>query len=322
MVHCHKCGKELNEHDDFCSKCGAEIKSKKEHVKEEHQHKEEKKKPINKGVWVLISFALIIGIMALGIEYGLTNTSRESQKDSQTQTSAITSGQYLPVGTKGALNDPNGGSVVIFTDESSLNEVIDYIYTNDSESLKKLTNTLVSTGKIFKVNTGTKAEIVNAKTGNKGFVIYQIKLLESASSATFWVLYSFFVESPSQKENVADLTISINDLYRTFASSSLSDIQKKDKYEREFKGKIINITIKADLVNQATLSSQYVVIQNDGMITSCVAKAFFPKEEKDKLLRLNIGDAVTFTGKLVNYDFGLTSCLEFSDAKVVKIHNN
>lgn len=118
------------------------------------------------------------------------------------------------------------------------------------------------------------------------------------------------------------IEISMDKLYSTFSDySELSEIQKEEIYETEYKSKIIKTSIIADKINEASLhflTGDYVVLEMSGL-TSCFAKAFFLGSEKDKLLEANIGDTIVFTGKLVNYDFGLTSCLEFTDSKVLEI---
>jgi len=115
------------------------------------------------------------------------------------------------------------------------------------------------------------------------------------------------------------IEVSIDELYSLFWDySELSEIQKEELYETEYKGKIIKTSIYADTISKASLSTQYVVKEMSSPY-SCIAKAFFPSSEKDKLLEANIGDTIVFTGKLVNYDFGFASCLEFTDSKVLEI---
>ena len=50
-------------------------------------------------------------------------------------------------------------------------------------------------------------------------------------------------------------------------------------------------------------------------------KAFFPAEEKDDLLKANIGDILVFSGEFVTYKKGgLTSYIEFTKSKVIGIN--
>ncbi len=115
------------------------------------------------------------------------------------------------------------------------------------------------------------------------------------------------------------IEVSIDELYNAFGDySELSEIQKKELYKNKYEGKTIKTSIRADKIDEASLSSQYIVLQMSGLIT-CEAKAFFPANEKDKLLKANLKDIIIFTGKLINYDFGFASCLEFSDSKVLEI---
>lgn len=119
-----------------------------------------------------------------------------------------------------------------------------------------------------------------------------------------------------------DLEMSIDELTSLFWDySELSEIQKEELYETEYKDKKIKTSIIADKIDKASLyflTGDYVVMEMSDPY-SCIAKAFFPSSEKDKLLEANIGDTIVFTGKLVNYDFGIVSCLEFSDSKVLEI---
>ena len=115
------------------------------------------------------------------------------------------------------------------------------------------------------------------------------------------------------------ISVSIDELYSTFSDySELSEIQKGELYKNKYNGRIIKTSIRADKINEASLSSQYVVLQMSGL-ASCTAKAFFSSSEKNKLLNANLGDTIIFTGKLINYDFGFASCIEFGDSKVIEI---
>jgi len=104
----------------------------------------------------------------------------------------------------------------------------------------------------------------------------------------------------------------------------LSDIQIDEKL-KEFKGKRIKTSIYASKIGKATLSSQYVVREMYEYPYNLIsyAKAFFPAEEKVKLLNANIGDTIIFSGELVTYDRGgLTSCIVFTKSKVIEIKKN
>ena len=118
------------------------------------------------------------------------------------------------------------------------------------------------------------------------------------------------------------IEVSIEELYEVFWEySDLTDLQKDNLYKTKYKDKIIKTSIVADTISESSLFSwtgQYVVKEMSGPY-SCFAKAFFSSSEKDKLLKANIGNKIIFEGKLVNYDFGITSCLEFDDAKVLDI---
>ena len=125
--------------------------------------------------------------------------------------------------------------------------------------------------------------------------------------------------STNSQNEITPIEVSIDELYSSFSDySDLSEIQKEELYNTKYKDKIIKTSIRADKIDRALLSSQYVVIQKSGLI-SCTAKAFFPSSERNILLNANLGDTIVFTGKLVNYDFGFASCLEFSESEVVEI---
>lgn len=115
------------------------------------------------------------------------------------------------------------------------------------------------------------------------------------------------------------LEVNLGELYATFSKvSPYTEIQKEEIYKRDYGGKLLKATIRADSVNKASLGSNYVVLE---MLDSfnCYAKAFFPSSEKGKLLSASIGISITFTGKLTSYKFGFGSCTEFGDAKVLSI---
>ena len=116
-----------------------------------------------------------------------------------------------------------------------------------------------------------------------------------------------------------DLEIEIDELYAAFSDlSPYSEIQKEELYNREYKGKLIRTSIRADRINKASLGSQYVVLEMRDRF-SCIAKAFFSSSEKDKLLKANVGSTIIFAGKLEAYKYGFASCVEFSNSKVLEI---
>lgn len=104
----------------------------------------------------------------------------------------------------------------------------------------------------------------------------------------------------------------------------LSDIQIDEKL-KEFKGKRIKTSIYVSKIDKASLSSQYVAMEMYEYPYNLMpyAKAFFPAEEKDNLLKANIGDALIFSGEFVTYHKGgLTSYIEFTKSKVIDIKKN
>ncbi len=116
-----------------------------------------------------------------------------------------------------------------------------------------------------------------------------------------------------------DFEMSMGEIFDTF--SGLSEIQQEEKM-KDFKGKRIKTSIYASKIDQASLSSQYVVMEMYEYPYNLLphAKAFFPSGEKDKLLTANIGDTIIFSGKFVNYQQGgLTSSVEFTDSKFIGI---
>ena len=116
-----------------------------------------------------------------------------------------------------------------------------------------------------------------------------------------------------------DLEMSMGEIFDTF--SGLSEIQQEEKM-RQFKGKRIKTPIYASKIDQASLSSQYVVMEMYEYPYNLLphVKAFFPSGEKDKLLTANIGDAIIFSGEFVSYkEGGLTSTVEFTDSRFIGI---
>lgn len=123
-------------------------------------------------------------------------------------------------------------------------------------------------------------------------------------------------EKPIESQNCKDydLEISIDELLNQF--SGLTKLQQEEKI-KELKGKRIKTSTLAYKVSKATLSTQYVVMDDDYLYPS--VKAFFPAEEKDKLLNVNIGDKIIFIGEFVTYKektYG-QSYVEFTKSKLV-----
>ena len=114
-----------------------------------------------------------------------------------------------------------------------------------------------------------------------------------------------------------EVQVNFNDLYSTFGKGSpYSEIQKENIYSTKYKDKLIKTSIRADKINKASLSSQYVVLEMRDQF-SCIAKAFFSSEEKDKLLNKNIGSEITFVGKMTTYKFGFAKCITFEDSEII-----
>ena len=102
----------------------------------------------------------------------------------------------------------------------------------------------------------------------------------------------------------------------------LSEIQIDEKV-KEFKGKRIKTSIYVSKIDKASLSSQYVAMEMYEYPYNLMpyVKAFFPAEEKDNLLKANIGDTLVFSGEFVTYKKGgLTSYIEFTKSKVIEIN--
>jgi uncharacterized protein (UPF0335 family) len=103
--------------------------------------------------------------------------------------------------------------------------------------------------------------------------------------------------------------------------NDLSEIQADEK-SKEFKGKRIKTSIYVSKIDKASLSSQYVAMEMYEYPYNLMpyVKAFFPAEEKDNLLKANIGDTLVFSGEFVTYKKGgLTSYIEFTKSKVIEI---
>lgn len=134
-----------------------------------------------------------------------------------------------------------------------------------------------------------------------------------------WILPSIPTPPKTQENKPQYLEVDVDELYATFSDlSPYSEVQKEDLYNKEYKGKLIKTSIRADRINKASLGSQYVVLEMRDRF-SCIAKAFFPNNEKDKLLKANIGSTIIFAGELKAYKYGFASCVEFGDAKVLEI---
>lgn len=107
--------------------------------------------------------------------------------------------------------------------------------------------------------------------------------------------------------------------------NGLSKIQIDEKIN-DFKGKRIQTSIYIDKLNEASLSTQYVATEmyDFPYSSSVYAKAFFPSEEKDKLLKASLGSIIIFSGELVTYKKNAigyvdVDYLEFTKSKVIKI---
>lgn len=98
----------------------------------------------------------------------------------------------------------------------------------------------------------------------------------------------------------------------------LSNIQIEEKL-KEFKGSRIKTSIYVSRLDKVPLSSQYVAMEmyEYPYSLSPYAKAFFPAEEKDNLLKVNIGDTIIFSGEFVNYHKG--SYIEFTKSKLIEV---
>lgn len=112
-----------------------------------------------------------------------------------------------------------------------------------------------------------------------------------------------------------DLELTLDDIINTF--DELSEVQQEEKF-KQLKGKRIKTSIRADKVNEATFSSQLVVLQMSDLY-SCTAKAFFPKEYRNDLLQVGLGDTITFSGEFVDYKFGFASCIEFGKSRLLSV---
>ncbi|MEK6983729.1 MAG: hypothetical protein AABX33_04090 [Nanoarchaeota archaeon] len=129
--------------------------------------------------------------------------------------------------------------------------------------------------------------------------------------------------SPSSNSNIQKtepvLEMTAEQIFDEFRE--LSEIQIDEKV-KEFKGKQIKTTIFVSKIDKASLSSQYVAMEMYEYPYNLMpyVKAFFPAEEKDNLLKANIGDTLVFSGEFVTYKKGgLTSYIEFTKSKVIEI---
>lgn len=114
------------------------------------------------------------------------------------------------------------------------------------------------------------------------------------------------------KENILEMELSeILDMF-----NGLSDLQRNEKIN-ELKGKRIKTTIFAYKISQASWSTQYVVMDDDNYPS---IKAFFPNEEKEKLLNIDIGGEIILSGEFVTYKEGYyKSYVEFTKSKLIEI---
>ena len=141
-------------------------------------------------------------------------------------------------------------------------------------------------------------------------------------------LGALFGEEPSQQTTtypqippkLYDLEMTMEEIFDTF--SGLTELQQEE-IEKGFKGKRIKTSIYASRISQATLSSQYVVMEMYEYPYSRIpyAKAFFPAEEKLNLLKANVGDIIIFSGEFVSFrESALTSgTVEFTKSKFIGI---
>ncbi|MDO8511384.1 MAG: hypothetical protein Q7S55_04420 [Nanoarchaeota archaeon] len=116
-----------------------------------------------------------------------------------------------------------------------------------------------------------------------------------------------------------DLEMTSAEIFNEF--KGLSDLQVEEKI-KEFKGKRIKTSLYTDNIDKASLSSQYVAMETYEYPYNLMpaVKAFFPPEEKDKLLEANIGDTIVFSGEFVTYNKGpLTDYIEFTKSKVIEV---
>jgi len=115
-------------------------------------------------------------------------------------------------------------------------------------------------------------------------------------------------------ESGYELEMTIQEIFDTF--TGLTDIQYQEKL-KEFKGKRIKTSMRAGEISKATLSSNYVVLDYPYLPA---VKAFFPEEEKEKLLAINIGETIAFTGEFVSYRgrYSLNK-VEFTNSKFIRI---
>ena len=124
-----------------------------------------------------------------------------------------------------------------------------------------------------------------------------------------------------QPENAVEMTN--EQIFGEF--QGLSDIQIEEKI-KEFKGRQIKTTINVGKIGNASLSSDYVVMAmyDYPYSSSPYIKAFFPAEEKDNLLKANIGDTIIFSGEFVTFKKSSidTDYIEFTNSKLIEIKKN
>lgn len=130
----------------------------------------------------------------------------------------------------------------------------------------------------------------------------------------FCTLCTVTIEEPPPKP---EKEISIDELYQIFGpESTLTGLQKEEQFKELQRTRIIS-SIRVDRLNEATISG-YVAFQEKSE-GECLSKAFFRTSEKDRLLKVNTGDTLVFSGNLYSTEFGWVSCITFTDAKVIKI---
>jgi len=128
------------------------------------------------------------------------------------------------------------------------------------------------------------------------------------------------VDAPKEPEKEMAFEMTTAQLFSEF--SKLSDLQIEEKI-KELKGKRIKTSIYVSKIDKASLSSQYVAMEMYDYPYNLMpyVKAFFPKEEKEELLKANIGDTLVFSGEFVTYNKGsLTDgYIEFTMSEVLEI---
>ena len=115
--------------------------------------------------------------------------------------------------------------------------------------------------------------------------------------------------------------MSVEEIFDEFDGLTKIQIQETIK---EYKGMRITTSMTVDKISKQSLSSGYVVkdMYDYPYTLSSRIKAFFPKKEIDKLLTVNIGDVIVFSGDFTTYKQGITSYIEFGDAEFIRIQKS